>query len=132
MNLDMLSMQKFQHMGDTKSLDESDRSTNTKIKLFWGRGKHMDRRSVVPTNGQTYRRTKGRGVTFNMSTYHLSNVSAVQFNATLKYSAVQHCSRLVHQQIQESFFLIKLSSSNIAGSTGGTTTARNKVCLLMC
>ena len=50
---------------------------------------------------KTYKGTKGRGVTFHMSRCHLSHVSAVQYDATLQYSAVQHCSRLVYQKYME-------------------------------
>ena len=47
---------------------------------------------------------RGGGDTFHMSRYDLSHVSDVQCNSTLQYSAVQHCSRLVHQKIQKNYF----------------------------
>ena len=46
---------------------------------------------------------RGGGDTFHMSRYDLSHVSDVQCNSTLQYSAVQHCSRLVHQKLQNSY-----------------------------
>ena len=50
--------------------------------------------------------TKGRGGdTFHISRYHLSHVSAKLCNSTLQYSAVQHCSRLVHQRNTKRVFL---------------------------
>ena len=53
------------------------------------------------------------GDTFHMSRYHLSHVSEVQCNSTLQYSAVQHCSRLVHQKIQKSYLKKKSSCGEL-------------------
>ena len=80
-----------------------------KSNFFWGGG---DVRTDIQRYGQTDGHTDGRrrgGFTFHMSTYHLWHVSAVQWNATLQYSAVQHCSRLVNQKIQGSYLKKKLS-----------------------
>ena len=75
----------------------ADKSTNTKKNLCWVKG----RRTEVRTNGQIYIRTKGRGGF--ISIYYLLYVSAVKCIVILQYRAVQHCRRLVHQQIQGSY-----------------------------
>mgnify|MGYP007004895299 CR=1 FL=1 len=62
----------------------------------------------VHTEGQM-----GGRDTFHMSRYHLSHVSAVQCNSTLQYSAVQHCSRLVHQKIQKKLLEKKSSCGEL-------------------
>ena len=77
---------------------------------------------------------RGGGDTFHMSRYHLSHVSAVQCNSTLQYSAVQHCSRLVHQKIQKNYLKkIKLWRVEILQQELEVKkTAQKKDCHLMC
>ena len=90
---------------------DADRSPNTKIIIKKFRGGYV--RTDVRRYGQTDKHTDGRRGEedkFHMSTYNLSYVSAVQCNATLQYSAVQHCSRLVHQKIQGSYLKKYISS----------------------
>ena len=78
---------------------------------------------------------RGGGDTFHMSRYHLSHVSEVQCNSTLQYSAVQHCSRLVHQKLQNSYLKkIKLWRAEILQQALEVKkkTAQKKNCHRMC
>ena len=91
----------YSRIRETANLSsDADRSTNTKKKTFLGgRDIQTEVRTNGRTNGRTYGQTKGREghishVNISPVTYQCS---AMQSN--LQYSAVQHCSRLVHQKL---------------------------------
>jgi len=116
----IVNAKKFRIQETPNLSTDADRSPDTKIELFWGGEVHMDIRRYGHKDVHTEGQMGGRD-TFHMSRYHLSHVSEVQCNSTLQYSAVQHCSRLVHRKIQKSCLKKNqaVESWNSATSTGG-------------
>ena len=113
---------------------DADRSPDTKIELFWGGEVHMDIRRYGHKDVHTEGEMGGRD-TFHMSRYHLSHVSEVQCNSTLQYSAVQHCSRLVHKKFTKSNLKKKFKVWRfkfLQQELEVKKTAQKKDCHLMC